>query len=98
MTVDELRREYAYNKALRDYCIGSLSSPFWTNEEETKETTMAVKNFQVDGGYTFETYDEAEKWAKRRLAGRPQEEAMSIWKRVANVVTPVPTFEVVKVD
>lgn len=63
---------------------------------EEKEDNMN-KYWIIDGRTSpFNTYDEAETAAKRKLAANPGQENWKIYEFVAAVVTPTPTYEVVK--
>lgn len=65
--------------------------------EQEKESNMAnQKSFMIEDGYYFDTYEEAEANAKRKLGGNMQCENWKIYQLLATVVRPVPTFEVVK--
>lgn len=50
-----------------------------------------------DSGKRFESYDEAEEAAKRKLGSRPQDKSLAVLEAVAFVKAPVPSLEVVKV-
>lgn len=57
------------------------------------------KHWIIEGSNkAYPTYEEAEKQAKRQLAGCSRNDTWNIYELVAAVVQPLPVFEVVKVQ
>lgn len=84
-----------YDDYVNDYHYGKLSISPFMGQQETGNKDMKNKfALQLPGTFKYETYEAAEKEAKRLTAHNRQEYVIA--QAIATTVDPVPSIEVVK--